>query len=156
MNHDKTNDEAGEPRARQLLRVAALIVIVMVTWYLYGVLTGELPENRRLDIVGAGIFVFGVLLLLVAIQPSLLGRLAKLRIGSLEIELSELVRHRTHGRTWTSVQKEGRSSQESQAESWEEGRKTTQAANPTILQLRRSPVYPQPREESGQEGRPGC
>ena len=76
MNHDKTNDEAGEPRARQLLRVAALIVIVMVTWYLYGVLTGELPENRRLDIVGAGIFVFGVLLLLVAIQPSLLGRLA--------------------------------------------------------------------------------
>jgi hypothetical protein len=69
--------------------VSALMSILLLI-YVGGIVTGRIPEARRVDAVTLALLTLGSLMILLVLQPGLLARFKTLEVGGLKLELDRL------------------------------------------------------------------
>jgi hypothetical protein len=79
--------EASGPSTRSMVAVAILLMVVV---YAVSIITGWIPEQRKLAAPDAAILVVGILIASILLQPRLLDRLSSFELGSLKFDLSKV------------------------------------------------------------------
>lgn len=85
----------GEARADggSILRIGFLVlVVVLVTAYTAGVITGRIAEGNRIDLAHLALIAVAALAVLLVVQPDSLARIRRFKAGSVELEMLEQVK----------------------------------------------------------------
>ncbi len=72
----------------------ATLIILLVIIYTWAVISGYIPENRKIDLVNLAVIAFGIVVGLVIMTPGLFNRLKMFQISSFKLEMLEKVKER--------------------------------------------------------------
>jgi hypothetical protein len=87
-------EQSIESKPSVLRMAAALLICLIVAIYLYAVVSGLIPRDRRLDGIDVTVIGLALLALLLVLQPNILARLRLLEVKGFKVELLEKVRDR--------------------------------------------------------------
>jgi hypothetical protein len=90
-NQNSTRPDSDSAQTRTGLRfVVAAIVGIVVAAYLVGIVSGKIPQPRRLAAADLGVILIAAGVLGSLLSPAFLNRLTHLKVGGVEVELRQL------------------------------------------------------------------
>jgi hypothetical protein len=82
-------------RIRAGMRIAiAVLLVTMVVAYSVGIISGEIPENRKIDAVHFALIVLAVVVACILVQPEILERFKRVKLSGFELEMLVKVREK--------------------------------------------------------------
>jgi hypothetical protein len=87
-------EESNETKPSNSRIAAALVVLLVVVIYVYAIVSGHVPKDRRLDGIDVAVLALGSLCSILILRPNVLARLRLLELKGFKVELLEKVRER--------------------------------------------------------------
>lgn len=75
-------------------RIFGIVLILMTLLYVYGVITGRIPDKQRIDAVTLCVIATGLLASYFLIRPAALDRVKKLELKGFKLEMLEKVKEK--------------------------------------------------------------
>ncbi len=80
-------DESSESNPSIGRIAAALFVLLIVAIYMYAIVSGHVPKDRRLDGIDVAVLAFAALCSVLILRPNVLARLRLLELKGFKLEL---------------------------------------------------------------------